>query len=95
MVQRAGRRLFVDGRQDIIYNGSGRVTMQYFLADILTPALFSTRMGDTGARIDIAWDSPTDRERSLSGIMTLLIGCNRPGCLCDLYRMSFTCDSSF
>lgn len=90
MVQHAGQRLFVDGRQDVRHNISDLMSMRQFIQGVLTPALFCTRMADTGARIDLAWDEQTARR---SGVFTLLTGCNRAGCMCDSYSMGFTCEA--
>lgn len=52
--------------------------MRDFVDTVLWPALWSCGIGDTGARMDLA----------PSGVMCLMIGCNRAGQPCDCYVVS-------
>lgn len=91
LLQRFGRTLLVDGRQDVFHNNCNRVPMRRFLVDTMAPSLFSSRMGDTGVRVDLAWDVVVSHTVKKGGTLTLLVGCNRAGSMCDTFRMSFVC----
>lgn len=85
------RSMVVRRGQEVRPNSGGVVlSMHEFTRNILGPALFSSKMGDTGVRVEVQ----QDRLQGHCGILRLLLGCNRAGSPCDVYTLRFEFVSS-
>ena len=71
--------------QSVRVNGQYDIGMKLFRKQVLEPVLFSTYMGDTGARVCFSCGVS-----DVCGVVTLLVGCNRQAVVCTTYVMGYT-----
>lgn len=75
-----------DHQKVVKNNGPRKMDMAAFKEHVVAPALWASSLGSTSVRIEVV---PEHRDSPSAGSILFMLGCNRPGVVCDVYRLDY------
>lgn len=75
-----------DHQKIVKNNGHRKMDMAAFKEHVVVPALWASSLGSTSVRIEVV---PEHRDSPSAGSILFMLGCNRPGVVCDVYRLDY------